>query len=70
MGLRELHTFLFWLKKNIFRVKYIGAIDNDTENENKQKTRYVENAINNILKGKEPDIKETKAIGCSIKWKT
>jgi peroxiredoxin len=56
-------------KDNSYKVAYIGAIDNDTENENKDKTKYVENALEELLKGKEPKVKETKAIGCSIKWK-
>lgn len=63
---RTPHVFL--LDKTM-KVKYIGAIDDDAENEKKGKTKYVENAINNLLAGKEPEVKETKAIGCTIKWK-
>lgn len=53
-----------------FKVQYIGAIDDDSEGEKKNKTKYVEDAINALLKGKEPQTKETKAIGCTIKWKS
>ena len=63
---RTPHVFL--LDKTL-KVKYIGAIDDDAENEKKGKTKYVENAINSLLAGKEPEVKETKAIGCTIKWK-
>jgi len=50
-------------------VKYIGAIDNDTENTNASKVKYVEGAVNALLSGKQPEVTATKAIGCSIKWK-
>jgi len=50
-------------------VKYIGAIDDDTENSNPNHTRYVENAVNALLAGKSVATTSTKAIGCSIKWK-
>jgi peroxiredoxin len=48
-------------------VKYIGAIDDNYEDAAAVKTKYVENAVDAILKGKEVSVKETKAIGCSIK---
>lgn len=48
-------------------VKYIGAIDDNYEDESAVKNKYVEDAVNALLKGKEVNIKETKAIGCSIK---
>ncbi|MGB6269182.1 MAG: thioredoxin family protein [Olleya sp.] len=51
--------------KNI--VKYIGAIDDNYQDEAAVKTKYVENAIDALLSGKEIEVKETKAIGCSIK---
>jgi peroxiredoxin len=50
-------------------VKYIGAIDDDTENTKANKVKYVESAVNALLSGKQPQITATKAIGCSIKWK-
>jgi peroxiredoxin len=50
-------------------IKYIGAIDNDTENTNPAKIKYVENAVNALIAGKHPEINTTKAIGCGIKWK-
>jgi peroxiredoxin len=50
-------------------VKYMGAIDDDTENSNSSHTRYVENAINALLSGKSVTTTSTKAIGCCIKWK-
>jgi len=48
-------------------VKYIGAIDDNYEDAAAVKQKYVENAVNELLKNKEVTVKETKAIGCSIK---
>ena len=48
-------------------MKYIGAIDDNHSDENAVKVKYVENAVNALLKGKEIEVNSTKAIGCSIK---
>lgn len=48
-------------------VKYIGAIDDNYAEASAVKQKYVENAVNALLKNKEISVKETKAIGCSIK---
>ncbi len=48
-------------------VKYIGAIDDNYEEEQAVKQKYVENAVNALLNNREISVKETKAIGCSIK---
>lgn len=48
-------------------VKYIGAIDDNHEDAAAVKQKYVENAVNSLLEKKEIAVKETKAIGCSIK---
>jgi len=48
-------------------VKYIGAIDDNYENAKAVKQKYVENAVDALLNNKEVTVKETKAIGCSIK---
>jgi peroxiredoxin len=72
-AMRTPHVFLLAKdkeKKDALRVVYIGAVDDDTEGEKSDKVKYVENAVDALLKGKEPKVKETKAIGCSIKWKS
>lgn len=51
--------------KNI--VKYIGAIDDNVRNASAVKEKFLENALQQLLKGEEIKLKETKAIGCSIK---
>lgn len=48
-------------------VKYIGAIDDNYKDASLVKIKYVENAVDALLSGKEITQKETKAIGCSIK---
>ncbi|MEL4308136.1 thioredoxin family protein [Joostella sp. CR20] len=48
-------------------VKYIGAIDDNYQDENAVETTYVEDAIDAMLAGEEIAIQNTKAIGCSIK---
>ena len=49
------------------KVVYIGAIDDNYEEESAVKVKYVEDAVDALLAGKEIKVKETKAIGCSIK---
>lgn len=67
---RTPHAFLLTRgNSGKFSVAYIGAIDNDTENTNPDKTKYIENAVTAINSGKKPDPASTKAIGCTIKWK-
>lgn len=51
--------------KNI--VKYIGAIDDNVRDASNVKERFAANAINELIAGMEITVKETKAIGCSIK---
>lgn len=48
-------------------VKYIGAIDDNYKDASAVNTKYVENAVDALLEGKEIKQSETKAIGCSIK---
>ncbi|RNC85021.1 MAG: thioredoxin family protein [Winogradskyella sp.] len=50
-------------------VKYIGAIDDNYQDASLVKTKYVENAVNALLEGKEVEQTKTRAIGCSIKVK-
>ena len=63
------HTFVVEKNKNNYTLRYAGAIDNDTENSNPQKTRYVIDAVDALLTQKEIPVTKTKAIGCGIKWK-
>lgn len=48
-------------------VKYIGAVDNNYKDTSAVTERYVENAVDALLKGEEVTETKTRAIGCSIK---
>lgn len=50
-------------------VKYIGAIDDNSEEPDQVKEKYLENAVDALRTGKDATVTETKAVGCSIKWK-
>jgi len=50
-------------------VRYIGAIDDSARDESQVEERYLANAIDALIAGKNPNPSFTKAIGCSIKSK-
>jgi peroxiredoxin len=66
---RTPHLYVLTRKGNDFVVSYIGAIDDNSEDPKLVKTKYVENAMTEILAGKPASTNATKAIGCTIKWK-
>ncbi|MFO8066803.1 MAG: thioredoxin family protein [Bacteroidales bacterium] len=66
---RTPHVFLLNKKGDDLIVEYIGAIDDNYKDANAVKEKYLANAVDALLKGKKPEVKETKAIGCSIKVK-
>lgn len=51
------------------KLVYKGAIDNNWESAKMATEPYLENAIDSLLKNEEVNLKETQAVGCSIKWK-
>jgi peroxiredoxin len=64
------HVYILEKKGNDNIVRYIGAIDDSTYDASAAKEKYVENAIDALLNGKSVEKTETKAIGCTIKWKS
>jgi len=64
------HVFVLIKTAKGNEVKYIGAIDDNTEDASLAQHHYVEDAVNALLQGKEVPVTETKAIGCGIKWKS
>lgn len=66
---RTPHLYILTKKGADFVVSYIGAIDDNSEDATLVKTKYVENAMTEILAGKPVTTSLTKAIGCTIKWK-
>lgn len=66
---RTPHLYVLTRQGSAFVVSYIGAIDDNSEDPSLVKTKYVENAMTEIIAGKAPSTNSTKAIGCTIKWK-
>ncbi|MHA3773359.1 redoxin family protein [Verrucomicrobiota bacterium sgz303538] len=58
------HAFVFDRDR---RLRYVGRVD-DAERESLVKTHDLRNAIDAILAGKQPEVAQTKAFGCSVKW--
>lgn len=61
------HMFVLQKTKEGNVVQYIGAIDDNYKDVSAVSKKYVEDAVDALLAGKEVPEKETRAIGCSIK---
>ena len=61
------HMYVIQKTKKGNVVQYIGAIDDNYQDDAAVKEKYVENAVDALLKGEEVKQKTTRAIGCSIK---
>lgn len=61
------HVYVLKKENKDLIVKYIGSIDDSARNEGAVRTKYVENAVDALLKGLPIELASTKAIGCSIK---
>ena len=68
-AVRTPHVFLLQNTDGRNTVQYIGAIDNNWENYRMAELKYLEQAIKNLQEGKPVEVSETKAVGCTIKWK-
>ncbi|MGB5820406.1 MAG: thioredoxin family protein [Saonia sp.] len=64
---RTPHVYLLEKTDKGYLVKYIGAIDDNYADADAVEVKYVENAVDAMLKGMKIEIQTTKAIGCSIK---
>jgi peroxiredoxin len=62
---RTPEVFLFDADRKLV---YHGAID-DSRDETEVSQRYLRDAIEAVLAGDEPAVRETPAVGCSVKWK-
>lgn len=61
------HVFILQKSNTKNIIRYIGAIDDNYKSASMVKVKYVENAVEELLIGKEVTVAKTKAIGCSIK---
>jgi len=66
---RTPHVFVVQKENKDLIVKYIGAVDNNAKSEQLADEKYVENAVDELLAGNDPEVNYTKAVGCTIKWK-
>lgn len=63
------HVFVVKKEGEKLILSYIGAIDNNSRDADAADKKYLEDALDALLSGKQPEMTRTKAIGCSIKWK-
>ncbi len=63
------HVFVLAKADNDFYVKYIGAIDDNSNEPEHVNKRFLENALIELITGAKVSEPITKAVGCSIKWK-
>jgi len=68
-ALKTPHVYILQKENKKLVVKYVGAIDDNYDDESKVTQKYAANALDELISGKEVAVKTTKAIGCSIKWK-
>lgn len=66
---RTPHVFLLDKSGSDYIVKYIGAIDDNYADADAVEKPYLEDAIDALMAGNDPDPDFTKAIGCTIKTK-
>lgn len=63
------HVYVLKKESGKLKVAYIGAIDDNVKSPADVKEKYVEMAVDELLAGKSVTKSNTKAIGCTIKWK-
>ena len=63
------HAFLVVKENGKWVLKYMGGIDDNADEPESVKKAYLSNAVDAVLAGKTVEVTETKAIGCTIKWK-
>lgn len=51
------------------KLRYHGKIDDNWKEPDEVRSRYLKDAIEELLKGEEISVPETYSIGCTIKWK-
>ena len=66
---RTPHVYLLNKVGSDLIVEYIGAIDDNHNDASQVEEHFLANAIDALLAGKKPPVRETRAIGCTIKVK-
>jgi peroxiredoxin len=52
-----------------FVLQYMGAIDDNPQDANSVRVRYLEDALNSLLANRSITTTTTRPIGCAVKWK-
>ena len=63
------HTPEIFLFNKQKKLVFHGKIDDNWRDENKVRSTYLKDAIEELIEGKEISVPETFTIGCTIKWK-
>lgn len=63
------HTPEIFLFNADRQLAFHGKIDDNWKDENAVQSKYLRNAIEELLEGKQVSVTETFTIGCTIKWK-
>ena len=50
------------------RLRYHGAVDDDRD-EQAVATHFLRDALDAVLAGREPEVTDTPAVGCTVKWR-
>ena len=67
---RTPHLYIVQKQKDgTYKVGYIGTIDDNYKNASQVQKKYAEEALDEMVAGKAVSQPNTKAIGCTIKWK-
>lgn len=63
------HTVILVKEKGIYKIAYVGAIDDNYKDETQVTNKYIETAIASILAKEEIKVKNTTAKGCVISYR-
>lgn len=63
------HAFVIWKQHDHWTINYDGGIDDNGAEPAKVRHRYVEDAVEALLAGREVTIKQTRSVGCSIHYR-
>ncbi len=63
------HFFVFARRHGEHRLAYQGRLDDSKDAPSGAKATYLRDAIEAALEGREAPVRETPALGCSVKWR-
>ena len=63
------HTSSTFVFDSARRLAYTGKIDDHWQDAGAVKQRFLREALDDLLAGRQPRVAQTHAIGCTIKWK-